>query len=110
MLGRILAALAKDLYERGDVDVTEADVDSSHTEARRGPLVWETRRGKAAKIMALADRDGLPITAGIPSDERHETKLVIDCDATNVVGTSNPVRLASVLTPIVTRFEHEVQN
>jgi transposase len=41
-------------------------------------LVGVTRRGKATKIMAVADRHGLPIACGIASGPRHEAKLVVD--------------------------------
>lgn len=34
------------------------------------------RRGAATKIMAIADRSGLPISATIASGERHEVRLV----------------------------------
>ena len=39
VLDRILAALAKDLYERGEVDLTEACVDGSHAGAKKGALL-----------------------------------------------------------------------
>jgi transposase len=41
-----------------------------------GPLVGITRRGKATKIMAVADRNGLPLACWIASGPRNETKLV----------------------------------
>jgi transposase len=44
---------------------------------KRGALVGKTRRGKATKIMAISDRNGLPIAVGIASGECHETKLVL---------------------------------
>lgn len=37
-----------------------------------------TRRGKATKIMAVADGNGLPIAVGIASGPRNEAKLVIE--------------------------------
>ena len=47
MLDRILAALAKDLYERVEVDLTEAYVDGSHAGAKRRSSCWanSTRQG-----------------------------------------------------------------
>ena len=39
-------------------------------------MVGVTRRGKATKIMAVADRHGLPIACGLASGQRHEAKLV----------------------------------
>src|SRR5216684_1967863 len=43
-----------------------------------GPLVGITRRGKATKIMAVADRAGLPVAVWIASGPRNETKLVAE--------------------------------
>ena len=36
----------------------------------------KTRRGLATKIMAIADRSGLPISATIAAGQRHEVRLV----------------------------------
>ena len=36
----------------------------------------KTRRGAATKLMAIADRSGLPVSATIASGERHEVRLV----------------------------------
>src|SRR5882762_3452725 len=41
-----------------------------------GAAVGPTRRGKGSKIMAIADRHGLPIACSIASASPHETKLV----------------------------------
>jgi hypothetical protein len=38
-LDRILAAVAKDLHERGKVDPTEAFIDGSHAGAKKGELL-----------------------------------------------------------------------
>lgn len=38
----------------------------------------KTRRGAATKLMAIADRHGLPVSASIASGERHEVRLVAD--------------------------------
>jgi transposase len=43
---------------------------------KRGGLVGKTKRGKGTKIMAIADRHGLPIAAGIASASPHEVTLV----------------------------------
>ncbi|MGN6109321.1 MAG: transposase [Kofleriaceae bacterium] len=42
-----------------------------------GPLVGNTRRGKATKVMAVADRSGLPLAVGIECGQRNEQKLVV---------------------------------
>jgi len=41
-----------------------------------GRAVGPTRRGKGTKIMAIADRRGLPVAVGIASASPHETRLV----------------------------------
>jgi hypothetical protein len=43
---------------------------------KRGPAVGPTRRGKGSKIMAIADRHGLPIACSVASASPHETQLV----------------------------------
>ena len=43
---------------------------------KRGAAVGPTRRGKGSKIMAIADRHGLPVACSIASATPHETKLV----------------------------------
>ena len=45
--------------------------------AKGGPLVGITRRGKATKVMAVADGSGLPLAIGIESGQRNEQKLVV---------------------------------
>ena len=39
VLDRILGAVARDLYERGKVDLTEAFIDGSHAGAKKGALL-----------------------------------------------------------------------
>lgn len=41
VLDRILRALARDLYERGKLDLTEAFIDGTHAGAKRGVLMLE---------------------------------------------------------------------
>jgi hypothetical protein len=41
-----------------------------------GAAIGPTRRGKGSKIMAIADRHGLPIACSVASTSRHETALV----------------------------------
>src|SRR5467141_264510 len=43
---------------------------------KRGAAVGPTRRGKGSKIMAIADRHGLPVACCVTSASPHETKLV----------------------------------
>ncbi len=43
---------------------------------KRGAAVGPTRRGKGSKIMAIADRHGLPVAICVASASPHETQLV----------------------------------
>ena len=43
---------------------------------KRGAAIGPTRRGKGSKIMAIADRHGLPVACGVASASPHETQLV----------------------------------
>jgi transposase len=45
---------------------------------KRGLCVGKTKRGKGTKIMAIADRSGLPAAAWIESATPHEVRLVED--------------------------------
>ena len=64
----ILYELAKDLYERGKIDITEAFIDGSFAPAKkRGLAVGKTKRGKGTKIMAIADASGIPVSACVES-------------------------------------------
>ena len=41
-----------------------------------GACVGKTKRGKGTKIMAIAERSGLPVAIGIASASPHEATLV----------------------------------
>ena len=75
-LKRALHALAEDLYERGAIDLTECFVDATFAGAKKSSSVRKTKRGKGTKIMAIADRSGLPVAIGIASASSHEVTLV----------------------------------
>ncbi|MCG8550500.1 MAG: IS5 family transposase [Desulfobacterales bacterium] len=73
----ILYELAKDLYERGKIDIREAFIDGSFAPAKKGVFaVGKTKRGKGTKIMAIADASGFPVAACVESASPHEVKLV----------------------------------
>ena len=59
---------------------------------KRGNCVGKTKRGKGTKIMAVADRAGLPIAAHIASATPHEVTLVEPTLAASVVA-ARPERL-----------------
>jgi len=65
-LTRVLTALAKDLRDRGKLDLSETCIDASFSSApKRGSAVGPTRRGTGSKIMAILDRHGLPLAVSV---------------------------------------------
>jgi hypothetical protein len=73
----VLEAVAEDLQARGQLNVREAFIGGSFAPAKKGgPKVGKTKRGKGTKIMAVADRSGLPVAVYIESASPHEVKLV----------------------------------
>ncbi|MGH2621929.1 MAG: IS5 family transposase [Anaerolineales bacterium] len=76
-LTRVLRALARDLETRGGLDLSECFIDGTFAGAKGGaPAFGPTRRGKGTKIMAVADRAGLPIAISLASASPHEVTLV----------------------------------
>jgi len=56
--------------------VREAFIDTSFAPAKKGGLkVGKTKRGKGTKIMAVADRHGLPVSVCVESSSPHEVTL-----------------------------------
>ena len=73
----ILEVLATDLKESGKLDLTECFIDGTFAPAKnRGPGVGKTKRGKGAKVMAVAGGNGLPVAIYVTSASPHELKLV----------------------------------
>ena len=77
VLKDILSVLAEALHDEGYLDLQEAFIDGSFTPAKKGGLcVGKTKRGKGTKIMAIADRRGLPVAVHVESATPHEVTLV----------------------------------
>ena len=76
-LRRVLKALAADLHARGGLG-PQRDVHRwlLCQRQKKGRYVGKTKRGKGTKIMAIADRAGLPVAITIASASPHETQLV----------------------------------
>ncbi|WP_202923811.1 IS5 family transposase [Pontibacter fetidus] len=73
----VVEALAKDLQERGEVDLSECFIDGSFCMAKKGGLLLgKTKRGKGTKIMAVTDAGGTILSVSIQSASPHEVKLV----------------------------------
>jgi transposase len=88
-----LESLAADLRLRCDLDLREAFIDATFAPAKKGgPCVGKTKHGKGTKIMAVADRHGLPVAVSIASASPHEVTLVQQTLAEMIV-PDNPVHL-----------------
>ena len=70
-MDRLLEALARDLERRGKITWTNVSL-----KFQRCAGVGKTKRGKGCKVMAIADRDGLPVALCTASASPHETQFV----------------------------------
>ena len=61
----------------GRIDVREAFIDASFAPAKRWGKVGKTKRGKGTKVIAVADRNGLPVSVCAESATPHEVKLAM---------------------------------
>jgi len=72
----VLEALALALKIRGALDVEEAFIDGSFAPAKKGaPRLGRQNAARFSKIMAVADRHGLPVAVHVESATRYEVKL-----------------------------------
>jgi transposase len=86
LLRSILEILAQALHDEGYLDLDEAFIDGTFAPAKQGgSCVGKTKRGKGSKIMAIADRQGLPIAVHVESATPHEVTLVRATLATRFV-------------------------
>ena len=77
VLKGVLEALALDLKARDAMDVREAFIDGRFAAAKKGRQNWKSKHGKGTKIMAIRDREGLPVAVHVESATPHEVKLVV---------------------------------
>ena len=77
LLRSLLEILAQALHDEGHLDLQEAFIDGSFAPAKHGgAAVGKTKRGKGSKIMAVADRQGLPVAVYVESATPHDVTLV----------------------------------
>jgi hypothetical protein len=77
-LRRILEALTEDLLARGALDLGECFIDGTFVVAKGVPGVGTTKRGNGTKLMAVADRAGLPLAVHTAAASPHEVILAPD--------------------------------
>ena len=93
VLESVLATLTLHLRKRGELDLSECFIDATFVAARSGGgCVGKTKRGKGTKLMAMADRSGLPVAVHAASASPHEVTLVKETLAGSFVG-AKPERL-----------------
>jgi len=63
-----------------------------HSGEKRGLCVGKTKRGKGTKLMAVADRSGLPVACSVASASPHEATLV-DATIRDRFISEKPLRL-----------------
>jgi transposase len=77
-LERVLEALARDLKERGRLDLSACFIDGTWVVAKRGGRRGADQAGQGYESrMAVADRAGLPLAVCAASASPHETQLVV---------------------------------
>ena len=77
ILRAVLVDLANELRDRGAIDERECFIDATFASAKGGGAdIGPTRRGKGVKIMAIVDRNGLPLSVSTHAANHHEVTLV----------------------------------
>jgi transposase len=98
VLRSVLEVLAQALHDEGDLDLQEAFIDGSFAPAKQGGArVGKTKRGKGSKIMAIADRQGLPVAVTSRAPRRMKSHW---CTPRSLSGLSGSYRsVSSAITP-----------
>jgi transposase len=72
-----MTGLANTLREEGGLDESQCFIDASFAPANSGrDEIGPTKRGKGVKIMAIVNRDGLPLAVITHAANHHEVTLV----------------------------------
>jgi len=73
----VLTKVANALREQGEIDESESYIDATFASAKGGgDETGKTRRGKGVKIMAIVDRQGMPLSVSTHAANHHEVTLV----------------------------------
>ena len=73
----VLTKLANALREQGEIDESESYIDAMFACPKGGgEEIGKTRRGKGVKIMAIVDRQGMPLSVSTHAANHHEVTLV----------------------------------
>ena len=75
-LEAVLRALAQDLEERGQLDLSDCFIDATYAGAKKGAPVSGPPAAAGTKIMAVADGAGLPLSVSIASASPNAVTLV----------------------------------
>ena len=74
---RLVSSVAQELEEAGVLDLSECFIDGTFVAGKRGgEATGVGKRGKGSKIMAISDKNGLPIGVAVTSAASHEATLV----------------------------------
>jgi transposase len=77
VLRDVLVELANALREQGVLDEREAFIDATFASAKGGgDQIGPTKRGKGVKILAIVDKQGLPLSISTHAANHHEVTLV----------------------------------
>ena len=77
VLREVLTHLANTLREQGAIDEREGFIDATFASAKGGGEgIGLTKRGKGVKILAIVDRQGLPLSVSTHAANHHEVTLV----------------------------------
>jgi hypothetical protein len=80
VLRQVLTDVANELRDKGVLDEEESFIDATFAMAKGGSAeIGPTKRGKGMKIMAIADRHGLPLSVSTHAANHHEVRLVQLC-------------------------------
>ncbi|PTY01628.1 IS5 family transposase [Verrucomicrobia bacterium LW23] len=77
VLRNVLCSLANELRQHGKIKTDECYIDGTFSSAKGGGKeIGPTRRGKGVKIMAIVNRDGLPLSVATCAANHHEVTCV----------------------------------